>query len=187
MTVCMKAIAQNREREAEHRALLQRCSDLQGETSALETALARAAADRQEEGERRDREVAALREQLAARTTIAPAAHPHGGDGEEEEDAAATVSVDLSDLGEGLGIGVLSSSFTDYRTGVSELDRAVRKLRRIRSALLDCDSNGAGVGDGAEEGGPGERGERGAADSDPSAFSAPVLLRLLIESKVRAL
>ena len=179
MTVCMKAIAQNREREAEHRALLQRCSDLQGETSALETALARAAADRQEEGERRDREVAALREQLAARTTIAPAAHPHGGDGEEEEeeDAAATVSVDLSDLGEGPGNGALSSSFRDYRTGVSELDRAVRKLRRI--------SNGAG--DGAEEGGPGERGERGGADSDPSAFSAPVLLRLLIESKVRAL
>ena len=185
MTVCMKAIAQNREREAEHRALLQRCSDLQGETSALETALARAAADRQEEGERRDREVAALREQLAARTTIASAAHPHGGDGEEEEDAAATVSVDLSDLGEGPGNGVLSSSFRDYRTGVSELDRAVRKLRRIRSALLDCD--GDSNGDGAEEGGPGERGERGAADSDPSAFSAPVLLRLLIESKVRAL
>eukprot|EP01036_Dinobryon_divergens_P022597 gene22597-30865_t len=169
-----EAIAQNQERETQHVALLARCDALQREASALEAALARAAADQHsaenalvEDGERRDRELAALREQLDA-STAAQTATPRGK--EEDGDREDAISCDLSD-GLASGGASLSTSVSEYRAGVTELNNAVRKLRRIRRSVLQLD-------DAESSGGDGNRSD------DPSTLSAPVLLQMLIDSKV---
>ena len=188
-----EAIAQNQERESEHCALLARCDALQRDASALEAALARAAADQQsalaaqeqhaaalktlrEEGERKDRQLAALREQLHA---AGPVAQPAQSDRhrEGEEDSPAAISIDLSALSEGPGPGPgVSASIRAYLEAAAELNQAVSKLRRIRSR--------PGPRQDAEEESSGADGERGPG-SDPSTLSAQVLLQMLIESKVR--
>lgn len=164
-----EAIAQNQQRETEHGALLARCDALQREASALEAALARAAADQQsaenalaEERERRDKEVAASRERAQL-----------GRAKEQDGDREDAISLDLGDGLASLSLS-LSSSVSEYRAGVSELNDAVRKLRRIRRAVSVLQQDAAAE----SSGGDGNRSD------DPSTLSAPVLLQMLIDSKV---
>jgi hypothetical protein len=159
-----EAIAQNQQREIEHGALLARCDALQREASALEAALALAAADQQscEAAQQALREEgAALREQLHARTAAQQPAKLRGrdedGDGYSQDEAPPTMPLDLSG-GLASGGAPLSTSFSEYRAGVSELNNAVRKLRRIRRSVLlqfDVDADSSGGAD------------------DPSTLSAP--------------